>query len=138
MMFTLEEMDAKDPKRQTILDVIHRLGQGLAKAQDPTTGLWRNEVSVPFARVESSCTAGIVYAYGRCILEGWLPREQYEPMVLRAWEGLRRMYWSKGLAAQCRGTAIGPTSFYVSRPQGWGAVPQLLMAATVATRLKQQ
>jgi len=137
MLFTLEEMDAKDGARGGVIDVIDRLGEGLQKVQDAETGLWRNETSVSFARVESSCTAGIVYAYGRCLCEGWLPRAKYAPMVLRGWDGLKRMYWRKGLAAQCRGTAIGPTSFYVSRPQGWGAVPQLLMAAMMVSRLKR-
>ena len=35
---------------------------------------------IALARLESSCTAGIVYVYGRCIAEGWLPRKDFEDM----------------------------------------------------------
>ena len=135
MIFTAEEMDAKDPRRQEVLDVIAQIGEGLSEVQDAETGLWRNEVSQPMARIESSCTTGIVYVFARCITEGWLPRESFQRMVVRGWEGLKQMYWSKGFAAQCRGSSIGTAQYYASRPQGWGAVPQALMAAQMVKKL---
>ena len=135
MIFTVEEMEAKDPRRQEVLDVIAQIGEGLSEVQDAATGLWHNEVSQPQARIESSCTTGIVYVFARCITAGWLPRERFAPMALRGWDGLKQMYWSKGFAAQCRGSSIGTAQYYASRPQGWGAVPQALMAAHMVKQL---
>ncbi len=135
MLFALEEMAEGDPRRKDVIEVIGRIGSGLRRVQDETTGLWRNETSMASSRLESSCTAGIVSVYGRCVTQGWLPKDEFLPMLRRGWTGLKRMYWRAGLAAQCRGTALGSSRYYVSRPQGWAPVPQLLMAGTVVARV---
>ena len=128
LIYTLEEMAPDDPERRLITDLLYRVGRGLRGHQDPRTGLWRNEVATPQSRLESSCTAGIVYVYGRCIREGWLPRDEFAEMVARGWQGLKRVYWRGGVGAQCRGTAIGDASYYWARPHGWRMVPQVIMA----------
>ena len=135
MLFTVEEMNQDDPRRRRVLDVIARMGAGLRRVQDEATGLWPNEPSVASSRLESSCTAGIVCVYGRCITQGWLSKDDFQDMVRKGWQGLKRMYWRAGLAAQCRGTALGSSRYYVSRPQGWAPVPQLLMAAAIMSHL---
>lgn len=114
-----------------MLEVIAQIGAGLAEVQDAATGLWRNEVSQLLALLETSCTTGIVYVFARCIVTGWLPRQRFEPMVLRAWAGPKQIYWDEGLAAQCPGSSLGTALYYLptSRSQGRGAVPQVLMAA---------
>jgi hypothetical protein len=135
MIYTLDQMRPSDPARQEILDLVQEIGLGLVQVQDPLTGLWRNDVAMPEARLESSCTAGIVYVYGRCMREGWLDRALFEDMVLRGWGGLKRMFWRGGLTTQCRGTAIGDVAYYMSRPHGWAVVPQMAMALLEVRRL---
>jgi len=136
-LYTLEEMDPQDPERETILDFLRRVGCGLRGFQDQRTGLWRNDVDVPQARLESSCTCGIVAVYGRCIRESWLARDEFLDMVLKGWDGLKRMYWRGGLCAQCRGTGVGPDSYYLARPHGWQVVPQMVMAGVEIGRLRE-
>jgi len=129
LLYTLEELDRNAPEFETILQLLDRVGRGLMRYQDEATGLWRNLLDNPSARVESSGTTGIACVYGRCIEEGWLDRQTYEPMVHRALCGIKRLYWRGGLCAGCRGTGAGyADSYYIARPQGYASIPQQTMA----------
>jgi hypothetical protein len=48
-------------------------------------------------------------------------------MAQRAFTGLKNVYWKGGLCCMCRGTGTGDMNYYLSRPQGWGIVPQFIM-----------
>ena len=112
MLYLLEEMDQNDPAFDGVLEVIEAAGRGLIPHQDAKTGLWRNVIDHPDARLESSGTAGFCYVYARCIREGWLDRDTFLPMVHRAWQGVKRMYWRQGLAANCRGSGASVDLHY--------------------------
>ncbi len=136
MIYMLEEMQRTDPAFDQILSLIERVGAALKRYQDAETGLWRNVIDHPSARLESSGTSGITYVYGRCIREGWLDRDAFEPMALKGWEGIKRFYWRRGLAANCRGTGVGSEdAYYLGRPQGWAVVPQHIAAFLEVRRL---
>lgn len=137
LLYMLEEMQPDQPEFKTVLSLVEQVGEGLRGFQDPRTGLWRNVIDHPASRLESSGTTGIVCVYGRCVNEGWLDRERFEPMLRRAWEGLRSVYWRRGLAGNCRGTGTGDEAYYLARPQGWATVPQIVMAALEAQRLQR-
>lgn len=134
MIYMLEEMDRKHPAFDRIVAVLNTVGRALQKHQDPETGLWRNLIDNPASRLESSCSTGISYCYARGIREGWIDRATFEPMVRRAWDGLKLLYWRNGLAANCRGTATGNDAYYIARPQGWVWMPHYVM--TLAEKLQ--
>src|SRR5690606_14881794 len=123
-VYALEELDRAEPLFDVILNLLRRVGAGLLRHQDPDTGLWRNLIDHPDARLETTCTCGIAAVFGRCVHEGWLAREPWAGMVERAWQGLKLMYWRGGVG----GTSSGDPVYYLGRPQGWLALPQLPMA----------
>ena len=136
VLYILEEMPPTHGEFKPLVSFIRRVGEALRKYQDPETGLWRNVVDNPTARRESSSSIGITYVYCRAIREGWVDRASFEPMVLKAWQGLKQLYWRGGMAANCRGSAYGhDDAYYLERPQGWAKMPHMILAATEVQRL---
>jgi hypothetical protein len=136
LIYTLQALPADDPARAGIIELLDAVGRGLMKHQDAATGLWRNVIDHPDARLESSGTTGIVFAYARAVREGWLPRDRYEAMLRKGWDGLRCLYWRGGLAANCRGSGVSlDLSYYLGRPQGWAWMPQLIPATLELQKL---
>ncbi|MBI4026705.1 MAG: glycoside hydrolase family 88 protein [Verrucomicrobia bacterium] len=139
LLYLLEEMDRKDPAFARMLEMIRAAGLGLIKHQDERTGLWRNVIDHPDARLEASGTAGFCYVFARCIREGWLDRATFAPMVRKAWQGVKLMYWRGGLGGNCRGSGLAyDLTYYLGRPQGWANTspsPWALMALLEVQRL---
>lgn len=136
MLYMLEELPAASVQARRILEVLARVGKALPAFQDKETGLWRNLVDEPRSRLESSGSVGIFTVFARCVNEGWLPRAAFEPMLKNAWRGLKLFYWRSGMAANCRGTAVGAdAAYYLARPQGWAWMPQLVQAIVERDRL---
>jgi len=135
-LYLLEEMTPAHPEFAKIIGFIRHVGEGLRKYQDGQTGLWRNVVDNPTARRESSCSIGITYVLARAIREGWIDRATFQPVVLKAWQGLKQLYWRRGMAANCRGSAYGyRDTYYMERGQGWAKMPHMILAATEVERL---
>src|SRR5262249_4275875 len=131
-----EEMPPAHREFQKIVAFVRRVAEGLKKYQDDQTGLWRNVVDNPTARRESSCSIGITYVLARAIREGWIDGATFQPVVLKAWQGLKQLYWRKGMAANCRGSAYGyRDTYYMERGQGWAKMPHMILAATEIERL---
>jgi rhamnogalacturonyl hydrolase YesR len=59
----------------------------LARFQDEN-GMWRNVIDRAGAYPEYSATAMIATAMLRGIRNGWIERETYEPLVLKAWKAI--------------------------------------------------
>ncbi|MCF7837370.1 MAG: glycoside hydrolase family 88 protein [Candidatus Marinimicrobia bacterium] len=138
LLYILEELPPGHPAHPVLVRVLDDVGRALRRYQDADTGLWRNLVPHPDARVESSATCGIVVVYAHCVRAGWLPRADYLKMLQRAWRGLRWMYWRGGLGAQCRGSFIAPdAAYYLGRPQGWAWVPQFAQALRDMSAIEQ-
>ena len=133
MVYLLDEIPRGTSERGPVEDLIRTVLRGLKRCQDPATGLWRNVLDHPGARVESSGTTGFAVACARGIRDGWLDREEFGPMLRAALRGLRRCYWREGMAANCRGTATGiEPAYYLARQQGWAPIPQFAMALAEA------
>ena len=131
LMMLMEELGPRDAARERIIDVIRRAGRGLKRWQDEATGLWRNVVDCPAARLETSGTTLFAQIYARGIREGWLDRAEFEDMVRRAWAGVKTCIWRGRVAAWCRGTAGAvDDAYYLARPQGGSssATPPHLLA----------
>ncbi len=128
MIYLLEELSDNRPLKNEILEIIRNVGKGLKKYQDQKTGLWRNVIDEPKSRIESSGSTCFVYVFLKCINEGWLDEAEFYEMAKKAFRGLKNIYWHGGLCCMCRGSGTGDLNYYISRPQGWGIVPQFIMA----------
>lgn len=137
MLYMLEEMPREHPRFDDMLNLLDTVGRTLIKHQDAESGLWRNLIDHPDARRECSGTAGFGYIYARCINEGWLDRDTYEPMVRAAWQGLKRLAWRDGFAANCRGSGPAPLpEYYLARPQGFSKGPPQCWATMLMVELQ--
>lgn len=99
--------------------LIRRGCRGLLKHQDRESGLWRNIIDHPLAFLESSCSASFAYVMAKGVNAGWLERRMFLAPARRAVEGLKQYYWRGGLVANCVGTGIGDTLYYLARPRNW-------------------
>jgi hypothetical protein len=92
--------------------------EALRKHQDPKHGIWHLVINEPDTRVESTASSAIVYCYDRLRELDRVDR-RHQPMIERAFEGLKRLYYRGGTAAACRGTGSGPPQYYRTRPMGY-------------------
>ncbi|MBI4025426.1 MAG: glycoside hydrolase family 88 protein [Verrucomicrobia bacterium] len=140
MVFLLEELDRQDPLAMQCIELIRRVSRALLRHQDVRTGMWRNLIDVPSARLETSGTTIFAMVFARGINEGWLDRAEFEPAVRRAWEGVKTRYWRGRLAGWCRGTAGAvDDAYYLARPQGGSSgasIAHLLLALLEIQRLQ--
>ncbi|MBI4025542.1 MAG: glycoside hydrolase family 88 protein [Verrucomicrobia bacterium] len=90
----------------------------LQRFQDRDRGLWRLVIDEPETRLESSASGAIIYCYDR-LREMGLMDPKYGEMIERAFTGLKRLYYRTGVAATCRGTAMGVPEYYRTRPMGY-------------------
>jgi len=123
--YLLEEAPLDGGCRSRLVAVLQRAARGLRAVQDAGTGLWRNVLDHADARPESSGSSVFVQTFARALNRGWLQDEGLVGMVCDGARGLKRLYWRGGLCASCQGTAIGDTAYYLGRPQGWTAAPDL-------------
>jgi len=77
----------------------------LAPHQD-ASGMWHQVIDHPESYREFTSTCMIAYAMIRGVKEGWLPKAEFEPRYLRAWDGikLRIDLEGRGLVDVCTGT----------------------------------
>jgi rhamnogalacturonyl hydrolase YesR len=92
--------------------------EALRKHQDPKHGIWHLVINEPDTRLESTASSAIVYCYDRLRELDRVDRK-HQPMIERAFEGLKRLYYRGGTAAACRGTGSGPPQYYRTRPMGY-------------------
>ena len=89
----LDDLPPTSPDGEAINEILRRLADGLARHQDPSSGLWW-QVLDQGARagnyLESSASSMFVYALAKGINRGYLPRERYLPIVQRGYAGLVR------------------------------------------------
>jgi unsaturated rhamnogalacturonyl hydrolase len=78
---------------ESVKAVLRRLADGVVRYQDPKTGLWWQVVDQGGREgnyLESSASSMFVYALAKGINRGYLPREKFQPAVLKGYEGLVR------------------------------------------------
>lgn len=105
----IEFLPDDDPKKQDYIDLFTDLAFGIAKYQQED-GLWRSSLSEPSWQPvkETSGSSFFVYAMAKGINEGWLPREYFEPVVLKGWRGLIDCVTPEGRLGYCQLVAGSP------------------------------
>jgi unsaturated rhamnogalacturonyl hydrolase len=90
MVDVLDYFPTNHPARPEIISTFQKLCAGMAKYQDPQTGLWWQVVDQGHRKgnyLEATASSMFVYAMAKGIHHGYLPRS-YEPAVLKGYRGI--------------------------------------------------
>ncbi len=90
---SLDFFSPTHPEVEHINDILRRTADGIAKWQDPKTGLWWQVMDQGPREgnyLEATCSSMFVYSLAKGINRGYLPRDKYLPVVLKAYEGIIR------------------------------------------------
>ena len=91
MVDVLDDLPADHPARPKILEILNRLGAGLARWQDTKTGLWWQVVDQGNREgnyLEASGSSMFVYALAKAVNKGYLPAAQFAPVATKGFAGL--------------------------------------------------
>lgn len=104
LTWTLSNLPSDHPGRAKLLSSYEKLMQA-AKPFQTTNGMWRQVIDHPESYEEFSCTCMLGFAMQRGIQNGWLPSEEYMPIVELAWQGVNKRVDSQGNVIDvCEGT----------------------------------
>lgn len=79
--------------RQELLDRLSLMCRGLKQSQDPSTGMWCQVVDKPSAPGnwnETSGTGMFLYLIQKAISKGFVPEDEFSPVVRKAYDGIRK------------------------------------------------
>lgn len=89
----LDHLPPTHPGVDPVNEVLRRLADGVARHQDPGSGLWWQVLDQPEREgnyLESSASSMFVYAIAKGIHRGYLDRAKFLPVAVRGYEGLVR------------------------------------------------
>ncbi|MDF7825933.1 glycoside hydrolase family 88 protein [Pontiellaceae bacterium B12227] len=106
---TIPYLAEDDPMRPKYIGLFADLCYSLAEYQGED-GLWRPCVNDPqwHKMKETTGSSFFVYALAKGVNEGWLPREYFEPVVMRGWRGLVDCVSPDGRLGWCQLVAGSP------------------------------
>lgn len=133
---TLDYLPPTHPEVERVSDVMRRVAEGIARWQDPESGLWwqvLDQGKRDGNYLEATASSMFVYALAKAINRGYLPRETYLPIAVKGFEGLtgrlmkRSADGSVSLTQCCEVAGLGYTTskgrprdgsfeYYVSEP----------------------
>lgn len=90
---TLEFLPGDHPGTPKLREILIRIADGIARWQDEDSGLWWQVLDQGEREgnyLEATCSSMYVYALAKALNHGWLPRETYQPTVLKGYEGIVR------------------------------------------------
>ncbi len=90
---SLDFFSPTHPEVDHINDVLRRVADGIVRWQDPASGLWwqvTDQAGREGNYLEATSSSMFVYTLAKGINRGYLPREQYLPALLKAYEGIIR------------------------------------------------
>jgi unsaturated rhamnogalacturonyl hydrolase len=90
---TLDFFPPTHPEVEAINDVLRRVADGIARWQDPASGLWWQVLDQGTREgnyLESTASSMFVYALAKGINRGYLSRDVYLPVVTKGYEGIIR------------------------------------------------
>ena len=89
----LDYLPASHPEVDQVVDVLRRVADGIARYQDPKTGLWYQIVDQGGRQgnyLEATASSMFVYSLAKAVNQGYLPRDRYLPVIRRGYEGIIR------------------------------------------------
>ncbi len=129
-------LEKDDPMRQKYIDIYTDLAYSLAKYQGDD-GLWRPCVNDPdwYPMKETTGSSFYVYALAKGLNEGWLPKEYFEPVVLKGWRGLLDCVSPEGRLGYCQLVAGQPNEVRPEDTKDYG-VGAFILAGVEMLKLK--
>jgi unsaturated rhamnogalacturonyl hydrolase len=89
----LDYLPPTHPEVERINEILRRVADGIARWQDPQSGLWWQVLDQgprPGNYLEATGSSMFVYALAKGVNRGYLAREKYLPVIQRGYEGLIR------------------------------------------------
>lgn len=100
----LTDLPRENEHRARFLEVYRNHMAAMKKHQDEM-GMWHQVVDRPESYREFTVTCMTTFAMTRGLRNGWLKKEEYEPVVRRAWEAIKTRIGNDGqLVDVCTGT----------------------------------
>jgi unsaturated rhamnogalacturonyl hydrolase len=149
----LDYLPKDHPKRAQILQIFKKETDALLKVQDQKSGVWYqilDRATQPRNYLESSASCMFVYAMGKAINKGYLPKS-YVPAVKKGWDGLVKTFITitpdgvLTLTGTCRSAGLGGEpyrdgsyEYYMSEPivsNDLKGVGPFIMAAVESKKL---
>jgi unsaturated rhamnogalacturonyl hydrolase len=84
-------LPADHPGVPEVIEILTRVADGIARHQDPETGLWHQVIDQGDREgnyLEATASSMFVYSLAKAIHHGWLPKAKYLPVVLKGYEGI--------------------------------------------------
>ncbi len=99
--------------KQSLIDMIRELADGLAELQD-SDGLWHQVLDCPDSYAETSATGMFLLGLCRGLNNGWLSREKFESVADRAYKGLteKKIDEKGNIYGVCRGSGCSMDAEY--------------------------
>ena len=112
----LDRLPREHPARDTLLRLLRRHIDGVARWQSPT-GLWHQLLDRADSYLETSASAMFSYAIARAVERGWVPR-RYLDIARRGWAGVETRVRADGrIEGVCAGTGVSnDLRDYYARP----------------------
>jgi len=116
VMKALQTATPRSRYYQPVLELLQKHARGVIKVQSED-GRWRQLLDVPSTFLETSTTGMFLWTFITGVENGWLPKEEFDPVIRKAWNGLSSTIQSDGtVTGICQGTGIGPNiTFYENR-----------------------
>ncbi|MGH8017107.1 MAG: glycoside hydrolase family 88/105 protein, partial [Opitutaceae bacterium] len=120
---SLDFFSPAHPEVDHINDILRRVAAGIARWQDPKSGLWwqvLNEGDREGNYLEATASTMFVYALAKGINRGYLPRETYLPVVTKGYAGIIRDLIEKednGLISLTQCCSVAGLGYTNSRPR---------------------
>jgi unsaturated rhamnogalacturonyl hydrolase len=129
----LQYLPKKNPRRGQYISLLQTMAASIAKLQQPD-GLWRTSLLDPeeFPAPETSGSSFFCYVMAWGINHGLLPRNQYLPVVERAWNGLANSVHSDGKLGWVQEPNKQPGLVSAEDTQEYGVGAFLLAGSEVA------
>jgi len=113
----LSVLPESHPLYNDVLALFRKHVNALASLQSES-GLWHNVLVRPDSREEVSGTAIFTLAMARGVRFGWIDKDTYKPVVMKAWNGIKTQIEPDGTVHNiCYGTMCSDdVNYYFNRP----------------------
>jgi unsaturated rhamnogalacturonyl hydrolase len=91
----LEHFPKNHPQRAALLAALERTAEGIAKVQDAQKAVWWQVLDMPKKPknyLEASASAMFVYSIAKATRNGWLPKDKYQGLVTRGYQGILEQF----------------------------------------------
>jgi rhamnogalacturonyl hydrolase YesR len=129
----LQYLPADDAKRANYAQLVSDMAGALAKVQG-SDGMWRSNLLVPTQYPNQETTGTGLFTYGMAwgMSNGVLDKATYQPVVQKAWTGLKSVVSANGAVGWCQPVGAGPAPATAGSTTPFGIGAWLLAASEVA------